>query len=194
MSTVIKLAGSLVAVIVCLGLLLTALPSKAEAHTFHHSVNAYPKTHKRHFGHSRSYHLRHIRWHRARHHRYLREKRAHRLRHSSYYRRLAVVHYAKRHVGAPYPWGATGPYVFDCSGLIYAAYRSVGRHIPRTTQSQLRGLYRPRGRRMGDLVFSSSPHVALYIGHGRVIEAPHTGARVRYSSSARFRYATRRVG
>ena len=36
----------------------------------------------------------------------------------------------------------------------------------------------------GDLVFFGSPihHVGMYVGNGTMIEAPHTGAFVRYSS------------
>ena len=105
---------------------------------------------------------------------------------------MQAVRYAKRHVGAPYRWGATGPWAFDCSGLVVASYRSAGRHLPRTTWSQLRYLNGTRRRHVGDLVFAhGGRHVALYIGHGRVIAAPHGGARVRYEPSSRYRYATR---
>ena len=45
-----------------------------------------------------------------------------------------VVAFAERQVGVPYSWGGisrrTG---FDCSGLVYAAYRSIGRSIPHST-------------------------------------------------------------
>jgi cell wall-associated NlpC family hydrolase len=36
----------------------------------------------------------------------------------------------------------------------------------------------------GDLVFYGSPihHVGMFVGNGTMIEAPHTGAFVRYSS------------
>ena len=40
-----------------------------------------------------------------------------------------------------------------------------------------------RKLRAGDLVFFLGlEHVGLYIGHGRFIHAPHTGARVRIES------------
>jgi hypothetical protein len=45
-----------------------------------------------------------------------------------------VVAFAKRQLGVPYRWGGisrrTG---FDCSGLVYAAYRSIGRKLPHST-------------------------------------------------------------
>lgn len=126
-------------------------------------------------------------------------KRAHprrdrcRRHHSREYRkRHRAIHFARTKVGYPYVWGGTGPYGYDCSGLIYAAYRRVGRYIPRTTYAQLRSMRgKHRYRRPGDLVFAGPGHVALYIGRGRVIEAPHTGARIRYASSYRFWYAVR---
>jgi len=164
------------ATIVSLCLLVTAIPSQAEARTIkHRSWAGYTSCHSK-------------KW--MRHHRHA--KRCHHHRSRELRRRLAAVRYAKRHIGAPYRWGASGPYAFDCSGLVYAAYRSVGKHIPRTTHGQLRGMRgRHRSRRIGDLVFPGSGHVGIYIGHGRVIEAPHRGARVRAVSAHRFRYATR---
>lgn len=110
---------------------------------------------------------------------------------ASWGKRHRAVSYAKRHVGAPYRWGATGPWSFDCSGLVVAAYRNVGKRLPRTTYSQL-GYMRHRHRlRLGDLVFSGRGHVGIYVGHRRVIHAPHPGARVQYASIYRFRYARR---
>ena len=108
--------------------------------------------------------------------------------------RAGVVAFARRQLGKPYVWGATGPRSYDCSGLMLAAYRSVGRTIPRTTSGQLAGLRTPRHLRRGDLVFGISHHVAMYIGHGQVIHAPEPGRRVEIASSAwHTRYAERTV-
>jgi cell wall-associated NlpC family hydrolase len=108
--------------------------------------------------------------------------------------RAAAVDFARRQLGKPYVWGATGPRGFDCSGLMLAAYRSVGRKIPRTTWAQLAGLRRPGKLRPGDLVFGSSHHVAMYIGRGKVIHAPAPGRRVQIASSGwHTGYATRSV-
>src|SRR5512133_1633794 len=97
-----------------------------------------------------------------------------------------VVAFAKRQIGVPYRWGGisrrTG---FDCSGLVYAAYRSIGRKIPHSTWGQM-ALGEPVrfGRlRPGDLVFTNGGgHVDLVVSSRAVISAPHTGARVSYVS------------
>ena len=58
-----------------------------------------------------------------------------------------VVAYARHQVGVAYSWGGTSPRTgFDCSGLVYAAYRSIGWKIPRSSWDQLR-VGRPVGFR-----------------------------------------------
>jgi cell wall-associated NlpC family hydrolase len=95
-----------------------------------------------------------------------------------------VVAFAKRQIGVPYSWGGTSPRTgFDCSGLVYAAYRSIGMTIPRSTWGQL-----DVGRRVGfarlrpgDLVFTNGGgHVQLVVSKRAAISAPQTGERVRY--------------
>jgi cell wall-associated NlpC family hydrolase len=90
---------------------------------------------------------------------------------------------ARQALGRPYVWGANGPLAFDCSGLMQWAYARAGVALPRTSQEQ-----RNAGRRVplsqarpGDLVTyrADASHVAMYIGAGRVIHAPHPGAPVR---------------
>jgi cell wall-associated NlpC family hydrolase len=50
-----------------------------------------------------------------------------------------VVSYARHQVGVAYSWGGTSPRTgFDCSGLVYAAYRSIGWKLPRSSWDQLR--------------------------------------------------------
>ncbi len=65
-----------------------------------------------------------------------------------------------------YCWGGTGPGCWDCSGLVYKAYRKQGFAIPRTTNDMLSWwrLHRERHwqARKGDLVFYGSGHVELY--------------------------------
>jgi len=102
-----------------------------------------------------------------------------------------VVAYAKRQLGVPYRWGGisrrTG---FDCSGLVYAAYRSIGRTIPHSTWGQMAlGVPVRFGRlRPGDLVFTNGGgHVDLVVSRRVAISAPHTGARVRYVSLQQVR-------
>lgn len=105
-----------------------------------------------------------------------------------------VVAYALAQRGDPYRFGAAGPNAFDCSGLVVAAYARVGIHLPHQTGALIsRGVKVSRaGLRPGDLVFLSRSHVAIYIGGGKVVEAPHPGARVRVSTIYSY-YSARRI-
>lgn len=103
------------------------------------------------------------------------------------HRAMRIVH---AQLGKPYRWGAVGPYSFDCSGLMVYAYRHVGRYLPRTTYGQLAGMrHKHKHLRVGDLVFRGNHHVGMYMGHGRVIHAPHTGSTVRYIGLWYFNHA-----
>ncbi|RSS74020.1 C40 family peptidase [Streptomyces sp. WAC06614] len=100
----------------------------------------------------------------------------------------AAVRYAAAQIGKPYVWGAEGPGSFDCSGLTSRAWAAAGRAIPRTSQEQWAQLTRiPLNQlRPGDLVvyFPKATHVALYVGDGKVVQAPRPGARVKVSPIA----------
>jgi cell wall-associated NlpC family hydrolase len=91
---------------------------------------------------------------------------------------------ASKH-GDPYEWGAKGPNAFDCSGLIYYAFRHAGRALPRTAQEQYDSVEHisRRSLRPGDLVFfhygDDVYHVGIYAGHNRIWHAPYPGAYVR---------------
>jgi len=114
--------------------------------------------------------------------------------------RLAVE-YAGAQLGRPYVGGGNGPdrsdsSGFDCSGLTQSAFLAAGIAIPRTATNQFR-----TGRavdqpdlRAGDLVFYGDPHgfihhVAIYVGGGTIIDAPHPGAVVRFDPVAATDYA-----
>ncbi|WP_405087507.1 NlpC/P60 family protein [Microbispora sp. NBC_01389] len=80
----------------------------------------------------------------------------------------------------PYVWGAEGPRSFDCSGLVMAAYQSVGISLPHYTGDQWTAgthISSTAQLRPGDLVFfySDLHHVGLYIGGGYMVHAPRTG-------------------
>lgn len=93
-----------------------------------------------------------------------------------------------------YVWGGTTPNGFDCSGLMMYCYAQLGISIPRTSRTQYHvGAFIPPDRldllMPGDLVFfgrNGDPdrihHVAMYIGSGKMIEAPYTGQKVCVSS------------
>jgi cell wall-associated NlpC family hydrolase len=106
--------------------------------------------------------------------------------------------FAMAQIGKPYVWGAAGPSAYDCSGLMLAAYRSAGIHLPRVSRAQwYAGPHVSLGELApGDLVFfaydvrapSTIHHVGMYIGGGAMVEAPFTGARVRTASIGRRDY------
>jgi len=97
-------------------------------------------------------------------------------------RAAVVIAYARAQLGKPYAWGGVGPAGFDCSGLVQRAWQGAGVGLPRTSYEQA-GAGRIVTRTQlqpGDLVFTNGlGHVQLYLGGAKVIEAPHSGARVR---------------
>ncbi|KUL54078.1 hypothetical protein ADL22_03360 [Streptomyces sp. NRRL F-4489] len=97
-------------------------------------------------------------------------------------RAARAVAYARRALGKPYAWGATGPAAYDCSGLTLAAWRAAGIILPRTTYTQI-ACGTPVSRdhlAPGDLVFfhSGISHVGLCVGGGAMIHAPRPGTPV----------------
>ncbi len=94
-----------------------------------------------------------------------------------------VISTAVLEIGKPYEYGAEGPAGFDCSGLMQFILQKAGINLPRTAAAQQRALPEVKGEpQAGDLIFYGRPahHVALYVGEGQVIDAPHTGAKVRH--------------
>ncbi len=96
--------------------------------------------------------------------------------------RMSVWRYALKQRGKPYIYGATGPRGFDCSGLVYAAYRATGIGLPRTTYGML-GSWRlvriPKSQaKRGDLAFFGSGHVEIYDWGPWTYGAQDTGTRI----------------
>jgi cell wall-associated NlpC family hydrolase len=100
--------------------------------------------------------------------------------------RAVAVAFAKKQVLArkPYIWGDEGPNAFDCSGLVYAAYRSAGLGWPnwdRLNSSLYAGYTKHVSLNElvpGDLLFysykgtiSSIHHISIYAGNGMMWEA-----------------------
>lgn len=97
----------------------------------------------------------------------------------------AVVAYAAQFLGKPYVWGGNGPDVFDCSGFTKYVYAHFGVDLPRVAadQANVGTAVSPDQLQPGDLLFFANAsegihHVAMYIGNGYYIQAPHTGATV----------------
>lgn len=85
--------------------------------------------------------------------------------------------------GKPYRFGAVGPGSYDCSGLTLSAWRAAGVSLDRTAAAQFHDgvAVAKSDLQPGDLVFfygGSPGHVAMYVGNGYVVHAPHPGASV----------------
>ncbi|GGN25307.1 transglycosylase [Streptomyces fuscichromogenes] len=118
-----------------------------------------------------------------------------------------AINYAQNKLGTPYLWGGNGTAAdrgrFDCSGLTKAAYASVGITLPRVANDQYNAGPHPSRKELlpGDLVFFSTDlsnsraihHVGIYVGGGYMIDAPYTGAVIRFDpiDSADYFGATR---
>ena len=90
-----------------------------------------------------------------------------------------AVAFAYAQLGKPYVWGASGPGSYDCSGLMMAAWAYAGVSIPRVSYDQMSALpaVSLSALQPGDILgFAGNSHVGLYVGHGMVIDAPHSGA------------------
>ncbi len=100
-----------------------------------------------------------------------------------------AINFALGEVGKPYVWGATGPATYDCSGLIMRAFQTAGINLPRVSREQFySGGHVPVAQAQpGDLLFYATDrndpatihHVVLYMGDGKMVEAPYSGEQVR---------------
>ncbi len=114
-----------------------------------------------------------------------------------------AVTLAARYLGVPYLWGGASPATgFDCSGLVMYVYAQLGIRLTHYTGSQIHeGMPVARSHlQPGDIVFffpnseGVPGHEGLYIGHGRFIQAPHTGDMVKISSLSDPHYGLGYVG
>ena len=110
-----------------------------------------------------------------------------------------VVAYARNFLGIRYQWGGASPHTgFDCSGFVRFVYGHFGIPLPHSSFGDLvRGHHvQRRWLQAGDLVFfAGASHVGIYLGSGRFIDAPHTGAVVRISTMHDYGYyGARRFG
>ena len=100
----------------------------------------------------------------------------------------AAVNDVMAFLGVPYVWGGESAQGFDCSGLVQAVYNEAGVSLPRVAQSQYSaGPAVSPGQTVvpGDLVFFGTgpgdvSHVGMFVGDGLMVDAPHTGATVRF--------------
>jgi cell wall-associated NlpC family hydrolase len=98
----------------------------------------------------------------------------------------AVLRYAYSQLGKPYRYGAAGNATFDCSGLSMRAWEAAGVSLSHNAAAQYDSTKHVSRANLqpGDLVYFGFPihHVGIYIGGGKMIEAPYTGADVRITS------------
>jgi len=95
------------------------------------------------------------------------------------------------YLGKPYVWAEEGPYAFDCSGLTYNIYGSMGIEIPRVAREQAKMGKQVKFKNLyyGDLIFFGSPnkksqrinHVGIYLGDGWFAHASSKDRRVTVS-------------
>ncbi len=96
--------------------------------------------------------------------------------------RAAILELAKKQLGDPYVYGATGPNAFDCSGFTSFVYKNNGYSLARMCSGQMaQGVIVSReGLQVGDLIFFGPSmggvnHVGIYAGDGQVIHAGSKG-------------------
>ena len=108
-----------------------------------------------------------------------------------------LVAEARKYVGVPYVWGGATPQGLDCSGLVKLSLSALGVDMPRVAREQM-----TQGTPVasldqaepGDLlVFDGGSHIGIYLGEGRMIDAPKPGDRVRERDVYETPTAIRRV-
>lgn len=106
--------------------------------------------------------------------------------------RTAVLKVAQAQIGDPYIAGRAGPDSFDCGGLVQFVFeKALGMELNRTSYQQYAQAKKIKRKHAqpGDLVFffeGGAHHVGIYIGNGKMIDAPKPGEDVRVSPITGF--------
>ena len=96
----------------------------------------------------------------------------------------SVVAFAQAQIGDAYVSGGTGPNSWDCSGLVQAAFRTVGVDLPRVSQSQSTAGTQVSLSNLqpGDILYwggaGSAYHVGIYVGGGQFVGAQNSSTGV----------------
>lgn len=99
-----------------------------------------------------------------------------------------ALRFSIKQMGDRYVYGAAGPMLWDCSGLTMRAFGAAGVSLPHSAAAQIKygksvslSQLKP-----GDLVFFGRnryiSHVGIYIGKGRMVNAPKPGSRVKIAT------------
>ncbi|MFI5933406.1 C40 family peptidase [Actinoplanes sp. NPDC051494] len=107
---------------------------------------------------------------------------------------------AKKHKGALYKYGASGPKRFDCSGFTKYVYKkAAGKSLPHKANSQQnygKSVSKSK-KQVGDLIVFRSGghgyHAGIYAGGGYIYDSPHSGARVGKHKIWSSNYVVRRL-
>ncbi|MEU5659361.1 C40 family peptidase [Streptomyces sp. NPDC047737] len=96
----------------------------------------------------------------------------------------SVIAFAQAQIGDAYVSGGTGPNSWDCSGLVQAAFGSVGIDLPRVSQSQSTAGTQVSldNLQPGDILYwggaGSAYHVGIYVGGGQFVGAQNSSTGV----------------
>jgi cell wall-associated NlpC family hydrolase len=104
-------------------------------------------------------------------------------------RAKAAINFALAQLGDPYVYGGTGPNSWDCSGLVMKAWAAAGVSLPRVVGPQMAATTRVpmNALQPGDLVaYGDMSHIGMYLGGGRVVDAPRPGKSVEITSLRGF--------
>src|SRR5699024_2418439 len=99
----------------------------------------------------------------------------------------SAVMFALEQVGKPYCWGGTGPSCYDCSGLLYAAYKEAGVILPARISQDMWDMgprvdesdvlpgdfifFRVNVEGRSDAALGNPGHVGMVVGPGEMVEA-----------------------
>ena len=92
-----------------------------------------------------------------------------------------VVAVAEKYVGVPYVYGGESPAGFDCSGFTAYVYSQFGVALPHSAAAQGRlgkAISRAAAKPGDVVVMDGGAHVGIYLGGGRMIDAPEPGRSV----------------
>ena len=123
-----------------------------------------------------------------------------------------VINEAKKHIGKPYVWGASGPNSFDCSGYVSYVLKQTGLSLGAdriTTSSAISFLNgkgvtayqyptneaNPKNAKKGDLIFyfdasGEAIHMGIYMGNGQIVHASNARDGIKVSDNAAYRTIT----
>ncbi|MYS60384.1 MULTISPECIES: C40 family peptidase [Streptomycetaceae] len=96
----------------------------------------------------------------------------------------SVISFLQAQLGKAYVMGATGPTAYDCSGLVQAAFRTIGVDLPRVSEDQSTAGTQVSldALQPGDILYwggaGSAYHVAVYVGGGNFIGAQNPSSGV----------------